>query len=147
VEMLSRGRRGRRVEMLSRGRRGRRVEMLPRVLPLLLLIIIGICRSDIHRIQRGNGARQLRVERRSGREEEAGLKDAVDGLSLASLGTGDGDQFLKGVGELFIVVATLLKQASVCGYAVEADIVGDFQRVDRGEDIDCLDIGVLGYYG
>jgi hypothetical protein len=121
--------------------------MLPRVLPLLLLIIIGICRSDIHRIQRGNGARQLRVERRFGREEEAGLKDAVNGLSLVSLGTGDGDQFLKGIGELFIVVVTLLKQASVCGYAVEADIVGDFQRVDRGEDIDCLDIGVLGYYG
>jgi hypothetical protein len=87
------------------------------------------------------------VERRSGREEEAALKDAVDGLGLVSLGAGDGDQFLKGIGELLIVVATLLKQASVCRYAVDADIVRRFQRVDRGEDIDCLDIGVLGYYG
>jgi hypothetical protein len=87
------------------------------------------------------------VERRPGGEEEARLKDAFDGLGLVGLSTGDGDQFLEGGAELFIVVGTLFKQASVCGYAVEADIVGGFQRVDRSEDIDGLDICVLGYYG
>lgn len=121
--------------------------MLPRVLPVLPLTIVGICRSDIHGIQREDSARQLRVERRPGREEEARLKDTFDGLGLIGLSTGDSDQFLEGGGEFFIVVGTLFKQASVCGYAVEADIVGGFQRVDRSEDIDGLDIGVLGYYG
>jgi hypothetical protein len=86
------------------------------------------------------------VERRFGREEEFGLKDAFDGLGLVGLTFGDGDQFVEGCGELFIVVTKLFEQASFCCYTVEAKIGKDFQRVDRSEDIDCLDICMFGYY-
>lgn len=85
------------------------MKALLRFQPPLLLIIIGICRSDIHRIQPGNSARQLRVERRFGREEEVGLKDAFNRLGVVGLSLSDGNQFVEGTGELFIVVATLFE--------------------------------------
>lgn len=43
-----------------------------------------------------------------------------------------------------MVIATPFEEASVGRYAVKTEVVRHLQGVDGGEDVDRLDIGVLG---